>query len=354
MHTRLLGRLAGLFAAMTILAGCGTGQLRQPEGERRRVENRQQGGLVAGKMFSLLHEPEMATLIDQVGDRVRRAAEVPEGTFIFHVVNKPVLNSAVSPSGQIFLNSGLLLRLNNDTELAGVLAHEMAHKQAGHLEQILRSQALVNAPDRKAGGTPGNLETIAGTLALAQECQAHFSRSMEEEADNLAVQYLQKAGYDPQGLLGMLLVIERYSPATMPGAPTDLNNHRQVNVRSAWFEQHLKVPLSGNYRPVGNPHWNRARAFFHAWAGKPEEALLEYTARSASGIPVDRELLAVVLLETGDAQQAAEDFQIAINGDKENALFLSDMGRALFHLGRFEESGKSLERSLALPGGADY
>jgi predicted Zn-dependent protease len=354
MHMRSLGSLAGLFSTMMILAGCGTTQVRQPGAEQRRFEGRQQVGMVAGKQFSLLHEPEMATLLSQVGDRVRRAAGATENAFLFQVVKHPTLNSAIAPNGQIFLYSGLLLRLNNDTELAGVLAHEMAHRQAGHLEHILRSQALNNAPGRKTGLDPGSLESIAGTLALAEEVQAHYSPGMEEEADTLAMQYLQKAGYDPQGLLGMLLVIGRYSPITMPGAPTDLNNHRQVKVRSDRVERLLKVSQGGSYRPVGSATWNRARAFFHAWAGKPEESLLEYTARSASGLPIDRALLAVVLLETRDYQQAEEDLRIAINGDKENALFHSDLGRALFHLERIDESRKILEHSLSLPGGADY
>ena len=150
----------------------------------------------------LLKDPLINEYVNRVGQNIVRNsdAKVP---FTIKVIDSSQVNAFALPGGFFYVNSGLILAADNEAELAGVMAHEIAHVAARHGTKQQSKGQLVNF-----AALP--LIFVAGPIGYGIQQAANllvpltflsFSRAMEEEADYLGVQYLYKTGYDPTALV---------------------------------------------------------------------------------------------------------------------------------------------------------
>ncbi len=149
-------------------------------------------------------DPELQAYVNRVGQRLVAGSDEPGTTFTFTVVDSPDINAFALPGGFIYINRGLLAYLENEAELAGVLAHEIGHVTASHHS---RQQAASVA--NKVVATTTYVLTGSGDLATAStmygtELVSGYGRDMELEADGLGAQYMYNAGYDPESLLEVI------------------------------------------------------------------------------------------------------------------------------------------------------
>jgi len=146
----------------------------------------------------IVDERVVAEYVNRVGQNLVRNsdAKVP---FTIKVLDSEEVNAFALPGGFMFVNTGLLLKAENEAELAGVLAHEIAHVAARHgTRQASRGQ-LVNyasIPLIFLGGWAGYAVRQAAALAVPMGF-LQFSRAFESQADHLGLQYLDRSGYDP-------------------------------------------------------------------------------------------------------------------------------------------------------------
>lgn len=151
-------------------------------------------------------DPELTRYVQRVGNNVAAQSGVTL-PYEFVVLNNSVPNAWALPGGKIAINRGLLTEINSEAELAAVLGHEAVHAAARHTaQQISRGQiaqvGVVVTAIATSDSDYGNLYA-GGANLLAQMGLSKYGRSAELESDLYGMQYMSKAGYDPQGAVAL-------------------------------------------------------------------------------------------------------------------------------------------------------
>lgn len=157
------------------------------------------------QQLPLVNDRATLNYVNQIGQQIARAADPRGIQYHFYVVNSDVVNAFALPGGHVYLNRGLIERASNVSELAGVLAHEVAHVAQRHsVEQLQRAQnanlGLQVLYGVLLGRNPGGVEQAAIQVG-GQGIFAGYTRDAEREADAVAVDYLIRTGYDPRGMV---------------------------------------------------------------------------------------------------------------------------------------------------------
>jgi beta-barrel assembly-enhancing protease len=192
-RTAVLGLVAG---ASTLSAGCGVST-------QQEIDIGRQYAAQINQQLPIVTDPQINNYINLVGNTLARQGtrDLP---YQFYVVNINQVNAFAVPGGFIYINRGLIERAENLSELAGVLAHEVAHVEARHsaemIERAQRANIGLNVAYILLGRPPSGLEQAAIEIGGTAWMASH-SRSAEMEADALAVRYMVGAGLDPNGLV---------------------------------------------------------------------------------------------------------------------------------------------------------
>ena len=171
------------------------------------------------RQAKIINDPVISEYVNRVGQNLVRNsdAKVP---FTIKVIDSEEVNAFALPGGFFFVNSGLILKADNEAELAGVMAHEIAHVAARHgTRQATRGEiaSLATIPLIFMGGWAGYGAYQAASV-LVPIGFLKFSRAFESEADMLGLEYMYKTGYDPTAFVDFfekIETLEKRKPGTM-------------------------------------------------------------------------------------------------------------------------------------------
>ena len=177
------------------------------------------------KSTKFITDPEVVEYVNRIGQNIVKNSDckVP---FTIKVIDSDEINAMALPGGFFYVNSGLILNADEEAELAGVMAHETAHVCAHHAvrEQTRMNYAqLSTIPLIFIGGWTGYGIYEAASLAVPMTF-LHFSREFEAQADYLGVQYMYRAGYDPQAFISFfekVQALEKRKPGMVEKAFAD-------------------------------------------------------------------------------------------------------------------------------------
>jgi predicted Zn-dependent protease len=223
--------------------GCGTGvgnwyslekQIQMGKSYAQQVE----------QSSKLVTDPVITEYINRLGQNLVRNsdAQVP---FTIKVIDSDEVNAFALPGGFFYVNSGLILDADNEAELAGVMSHEIAHVAACHAARENTRSQLVNLasiPLIFVGGGIGYAGYEASGLALPLTF-LKFSRNFEAQADYLGLEYMYKAGYDPQAFTAFFEKIEalnKEKPGTLAKA---FSTHPQTPDRISKTQEEINTIL---------------------------------------------------------------------------------------------------------------
>jgi hypothetical protein len=171
------------------------------------------------KSSHMITDPVVTEYVNRIGQNIVKNsdAKVP---FTIRVIDSDEVNAFALPGGFFFVNSGLILAADEESELAGVMAHEISHVIAHHTSRTMTREnitQIASLPLIFMGGWTAYGIYEGSQLAIPAAFM-EFSRTFEAEADYLGVQYMYKAGYDPQGMITMfekLEALEKEKPGTL-------------------------------------------------------------------------------------------------------------------------------------------
>ena len=179
-------------------------------GTEKEVRQGREAAAEVDRQAKFIEDPVITEYVNRVGQNIvlHSDAKVP---FTIKVIDSDEVNAFALPGGFFYVNKGLLLAADNEAELAGVMAHEIAHVAARHAVGNQAKASLLEYAALGAsifiGGIPGMIyQNTAGIGLLGIFMK--FSRGAEEEADKLGVQYMYAAGYDPSAMATMFEKLE--------------------------------------------------------------------------------------------------------------------------------------------------
>ncbi len=194
---------------------------------------------------TVVEDPQITEYIQSVGHRLVAHANEGEQEFEFFVVEDPSINAFALPGGYIGVHTGLIEATENESELAGVLAHEVAHVTQRHIARSIyaNSRASIITMATMLGAilagmaADGGSDVVTGAIATAQgmsvQNRINFTRRNEYEADRVGVATMAAAGFDPQGMPDFFATIGRRAGPFASSVPEFLRTHPVSSARIA-------------------------------------------------------------------------------------------------------------------------
>jgi len=305
----------------------------------------------------LVSDPELVAYVEDLGRRLTSHADTPEFHYHFFLVNSNQINAFAMPGGYVGVNTGLILAAENESELAGVLSHEIAHVAQRHMARQMAQAQQVNARTIAlvlAGLLLGSQNPQAGSAAVmssvagAQQQQLAYSRQHEREADRIGMQILASSGFDPHGMGDFFKELMRAS-RYQDHPPPFLSTHPMTQERVADAEERADQLHSSGDFSTGLFALMRAKLRV-LQAGSPEEAIKHF--RNGHSLDqmseADRFGYALALRKAGDYKQARRILSSLMKSQGENPPYLLAQAELEHAAGRYDEAVKAFDNALSL------
>jgi predicted Zn-dependent protease len=236
----LLARAAlawALVGALACTSGSGVGNPLKPnisaDAERRIGDS---GDTQLRAVLPLIDDPVVLGFLNDLGQSLVRHLEPQPFVYRFRIVDEPSLNAFALPGGYIYFHTGTILAAKDLDELAGVMAHEIAHAKRSHIARLAEKSAIPSllASLLGIGAAVATGDPAAAIVAqgIDQSLKLAYTREIEAEADSVGIVFMVRAGYDPSGMAGFFdrLIAMRESRSGMQ-IPAYLFSHPRTESR---------------------------------------------------------------------------------------------------------------------------
>jgi beta-barrel assembly-enhancing protease len=229
--------------------GCGRGVGNWYSVEGQVARGRQYAQQIESQI-KLVNDPVITEYVNRVGQNLVRNSD-SQVPFTIKVIDSDVVNAMALPGGFFYVNSGLILAADEEAEMAGVMAHEIAHVAACHYGREMTRLNLLQMASLPAifmGGALGYGIYEGMGLAIPLGF-LHFSRGFEAEADYLGIEYMYRAGYDPSAFVSFfekIQAMEKKKPGTLSKA---FDTHPQTPDRIEKSQEEIRkiLPAKAQY-----------------------------------------------------------------------------------------------------------
>ena len=314
----------------------------------------------------VIEDPEATEYLQAVGSRIVAQASGDTGQrFSFFFVRDDTINAFALPGGFIGVNYGLVLATRNEAQLAGVLAHEVAHVTQRHIARRVRSQGRQSVATTVAilasillGAATGSSDAALGGISMAQgaamQQQINFTRANENEADRIGMGFLASAGFDPYGMPDFFETMGRRSqltatssrnaiPEILQSHPVTTNRIAESRSRAANYKDLRQTPETVSY--------SLARERLRVLTTPPEENVRRYylDRREQQDQTVgERYGEALANFQAGNSRVSLDTLTVLAREFPQVPMLQSTLGQALMGAGATEEALSTFRRALAL------
>lgn len=314
--------------------------------------------------LNFVDDPEVLAYVKGVVDRV--AASLPPQPWPIKsaVVGNGSMNAFAVPGGYIYIFTGLILGVNNEDELAAVIGHELGHVTERHVAKRMEKMKFISIASLTGmvaglllgaggGSSTGNLgkAVATGSMAGAQSAFLMYTRENEREADNVGLNYMTKAGYNPNAMPMTFETMQRQR-WFMSGdnIPSYLATHPGLDERIEYLRDRIKrMPAEVVAREFNKTQFQRIQTILRARMTSAETALAYYDSKSkAETTCLDHAGRGIALDRLRRVQQAEQAFATALACGADDALVLREAGIFHFNHGNFAKAAPFLQKAAVL------
>ncbi len=313
-------------------------------------------------------DPVLTEYVQGVGQKLAAVSDL-DLPYEFVVLNNSVPNAWALPGGKIAINRGLLTSLDSEAELAAVLGHEIVHAAAGHsanqIERGMLLQGLVLGAAVATSDSDYGQLAVLGANVGAQLVNLRYGRAAELEADHYGMQYMAKAGYDPQGAVDLQKTFVALSEergadggwlAGLFSSHPPSQERVQANLRTAASlppggvvgRDRYKEAMAGTMKAL--PAYEAYDEGRQALADGNTELAREKADKAISIFPAEAHFYALrgdVRMVNGRYERAVESYDEAIERRNDFFYYYLQRGLAYNELGRENRAVEDLQKSLA-------
>ena len=309
---------------------------------------------------AVVEDPLVTEYINDVGKRIAVQSNDGQQEFNFFVIRDPRINAFALPGGFIGVHTGLLEATRNEDELAGVLAHEVAHVTQRHIARAIHAsqrQSIISTALMLgailAGVASGDGEVIEAGVMVGQgvqvQQQINFTRHNEYEADRIGIAALADAGFDPYGMASFFEVMARLQPSD-PNLriPEFLSTHPVSTARVAEARNRAGDYPRINSDDSKNYGIARARMIVDRF-DTPEAAIAYWEARNHDYAgEIDRYGLAIAYQRDGRHAEAARLYEELLANDQTVIAYHMGLADAQLSRERYDVGLAGFERAVRL------
>lgn len=317
------------------------------------------------KQMFFVDDPEVTRYVKSVVDRV--AAQLPPQPYPIKsaVVGNNSMNAFAIPGGYIYIFTGLILGVENEDEFAAVISHELGHVTQHHVVRRMEQMKYINIASITglvAGALLGSMgkgsnsanmgQALAmGSAAGGQSAFLMYTRQNENEADNVGMSYLVKAGYNPKAM-PMTFEIMNRQRWFMGGdaVPSYLATHPGLTERIDYLNDRIKrMPASVLARPFEKSKFLRMQTLLRARMSSADTALAYYDSKPKSELScLDKAGRGIALDRLKRQQQAGQAFAEALACGPDDPLVLREAGIFYFNQGDPNRAAPLLQKAAIL------
>ena len=236
--------------ALVVSAGTATGSL-QLVSVKDEIQLGRQAQQQVRQQVPAFQDAVVNRYVDALGARIAARADGPRYPYSFDIANRRDINAFALPGGPIWIHRGLIDAAQNEAQLAGVIAHEVAHIANRHAASQMTKGTFANVGLGLLGaflgdGRGAQIAQLGAGLA-ANATMMKFSRDHEREADLKALRYMKSAGYDPRAMVEFLQVLRRRQGSDPGSVRTFFSSHPAPAERMRRL-QHEAARLAGGRR----------------------------------------------------------------------------------------------------------
>jgi len=317
-------------------------------------------------------DDQLAAYVNSVGQSVAAVSHRPDIPYHFAVVDSSVVNAFALPGGYIYITRGLLVRLDNEAQLASVLGHEIGHVTARHgvrrLQTIMGFNVLLAVVDQAASGSEGyqkrrGIVKMASSVAFSTVALG-YSRKDEFQADELGTEYANKSGRDPQGMVQLLEVLRGMHDREPSAVEEFFSSHPKSSDRiKAVNKQITEIPAEQKKEDLRQSEYkskiadllmaqkaydHHDAAEVHRKEGKYQEALAEYNKaiQARQNIAQPHHGIGLVYQAQGRHRQAVSEYEKAVRINPQYIYSYNAMGTAYISMGRHNDAVPAFKKAI--------
>lgn len=305
----------------------------------------------------LVKNPRINDYIDKIGRRILKHADDSPFSYTFSVIKSSGINAFATPGGYIYVYEGLINLSENEAQLAGVIAHEIAHATSRHIADTIEKSQKVNMATLLAilagaflgGSAEGAAAVTSFSMAAATSLNLKYTRDNEEEADRKGMRYLTGSGYDGQAMLDFLKIMRQFEYYSN-SIPSYFLTHPGTGDRIRYLDGLLQT----TYRQKGKTNLvgglNRIKTIL-VLNQKDLSDSLKFFQNALKEHPDDTDFtygLAVIQGKLGQTDEALKHFSQALHQSPDDVDILRNLGIFYFNMGKAAEAIKPLQQAYLI------